>query len=125
MATKKRPLAEVNGVLASDSGVLTLAEAAALLRVPEEGLRGDAEAGHVPARKVAGEWRFVQATLLEWLSSANAVSRPAKTGAELVEHIHRVHAASTFQETEDESEAFLAKIYAERKANTVGGSSRS
>ena len=48
--------------------ILTLAEAAAFLRVPEEGLKTDAVAGRVPGRLVAGEWRFVKATLLAWLS---------------------------------------------------------
>jgi len=67
MATTKKPPAEANGVAMEDSGVMTLAEAAAFLRVSDEGLRNDAESGHVPARKMAGKWRFVKSTLLQWL----------------------------------------------------------
>jgi hypothetical protein len=49
---------------------MTLAEAAAFLRVPESGLREDADAGRLPGRLVAGEWRFVKGALLNWLANA-------------------------------------------------------
>jgi excisionase family DNA binding protein len=75
MATnaKKKPKASKansNGVPPSAEGVLTLAEAAAFLRVSEEGLRKDADDGRLPGRLVGGEWRFVRQALLEWLSAA-------------------------------------------------------
>ncbi len=63
-----KPASARTGVPTPTSEVLTLAEAAAFLRVPEEGLRADAVAGRVPGRQVTGEWRFVKATLLAWLS---------------------------------------------------------
>ncbi len=47
--------------------VLTLAEAAALLRVPEAALRAAAEHGDVPARWIGSRWRFSRAALLRWL----------------------------------------------------------
>jgi hypothetical protein len=47
--------------------ILTLAEAAELLRVPVDGLKADAESGSVPARLIAGEWRFMKHALFNWL----------------------------------------------------------
>lgn len=49
------------------AAVLTLAEAATLLRVGEDALVRLAEAGEVPGRRLAGEWRFSRAALLAWL----------------------------------------------------------
>ena len=54
----------------ADAEVMTLAEAAAFLRVPEVGLREDADAGRLPGRLIAGEWRFVKGALLNWLANA-------------------------------------------------------
>jgi excisionase family DNA binding protein len=50
--------------------VLTLAQAAELLQVSEDGLAAMAEAGELPGRRVAGEWRFSHAALLAWLAAA-------------------------------------------------------
>ena len=47
--------------------VLTLAGAAELLQVPEAAVADLAEAGEVPARRIAGDWRFSRAALLRWL----------------------------------------------------------
>jgi hypothetical protein len=47
--------------------VLTLAEAAAFLRVPEESLRALAVKNAVPAQEIAGEWRFLKRALADWL----------------------------------------------------------
>ena len=47
--------------------VMTLPEAASLLRVEEAQLRQAAERGDVPGRLIAGEWRFAHAALLDWL----------------------------------------------------------
>ena len=48
--------------------VLTLEEAAAILRVTEEQLRTQAQAGGMPARCLGGEWRFVRSALYQWLA---------------------------------------------------------
>jgi hypothetical protein len=126
MATnaKKKPKASkanANGVPRAEAGVLTLAEAAKLLRVSEAGLKADAAAGRVPCRLVAGEWRFTKEAIFEWLSQPEDTTGYAKTGAELVERIKRIREASRFPETAEEAEAFIANIYAARKANPVGG----
>jgi excisionase family DNA binding protein len=47
--------------------VLTLAEAAAHLRVPEAELADLADRNGVPARKVGSEWRFLKKALDDWL----------------------------------------------------------
>lgn len=50
--------------------VLTLAEAAAYLRVPEEDVASMVTAGRLPARQIGEEWRFSRAGLQEWLGSS-------------------------------------------------------
>jgi excisionase family DNA binding protein len=50
-----------------NEGVLTLSEAAALLRVEEAALAELASQGAVPAQKIGAEWRFLRAALLQWL----------------------------------------------------------
>ncbi len=47
--------------------ILTLEEAAAYLRVPEDALRQLAGEGAVPARKIGEEWRFLKRALNGWL----------------------------------------------------------
>src|SRR4051794_5997322 len=49
--------------------VLTPAEAAALLQVPEAVVIELAQAGELPGRRVGDEWRFARAGLLRWLGS--------------------------------------------------------
>jgi excisionase family DNA binding protein len=49
--------------------VLTAGEAAGLLRLTEEQLLEAAEAGEVPGRRIAGDWRFRRETLLTWLAA--------------------------------------------------------
>ena len=50
--------------------VLTLEQAADMLRVPEDAVRELAEAGDLPARRIGDEWRFARAAVLAWLSQA-------------------------------------------------------
>ena len=52
--------------------VLTLAEAAAYLRLPEQGVIAAATTQGLPGRLVAGEWRFLKVAIQRWLS----VSQP-------------------------------------------------
>lgn len=47
--------------------VLTLEEAAAMLRVPAGELGAAVSAGDVPGRRIGAEWRFARAALLAWL----------------------------------------------------------
>jgi hypothetical protein len=52
--------------------VLTLAEAAAYLRLSAQAVVAAASTQGLPGRLVAGEWRFSRAAILQWLS----VSQP-------------------------------------------------
>jgi excisionase family DNA binding protein len=56
--------------------VLTLEEAATLLRVPAEAIGGQASAGELPGRQIAGEWRFSRTALLAWLARGRATQAP-------------------------------------------------
>ncbi len=48
--------------------VLTLAEAASLLRIDKAALRQAAQNEELPARLLGEEWRFSRAALLAWLA---------------------------------------------------------
>jgi excisionase family DNA binding protein len=52
--------------------VLTLAEVADLLQVPEAAVAELADAGELPGRRLGGEWRFSRAAVLAWLSAGGA-----------------------------------------------------
>jgi excisionase family DNA binding protein len=49
--------------------VLTPAQAAELLQVPEEELLELAEAGSLPGRRIGKHWRFSRPALIEWIAS--------------------------------------------------------
>lgn len=49
--------------------VLTVRQAAELLQVEEKTIEGLAEAGELPARRIAGDWRFLRRALLSWLGA--------------------------------------------------------
>jgi hypothetical protein len=51
--------------------VLTLAEAAAYLRLPEAEVVGLVRAQGLPGRYIAGEWRFLKAAIQHWLATAS------------------------------------------------------
>lgn len=50
--------------------VLTLAEAAAYLRVTEEEVEELAARGEFPGRVIRGQWRFLKVAVQDWLRSA-------------------------------------------------------
>ena len=52
--------------------VLTLEEAAALLRLCSHTLAKRAKAGAVPGRKIGREWRFVRSELLRFINGSCA-----------------------------------------------------
>jgi excisionase family DNA binding protein len=58
--------------------ILTLAEAAALLRVEESELASAAERGEIPAGRIGASWRFSRAAVLSWLDGGRSTrTRPA------------------------------------------------
>src|SRR4029077_19175426 len=54
----------------ADLEVLTLAEAAAYLRVDEKQVRQMVQQGALPGRQIGDDWRFFKAALQAWLSNA-------------------------------------------------------
>ena len=76
-----------------------------VLRVPEAGLRVDAEAGRVPGRLVAGQWRFARSMLLAWLSQVEVQPTTNKSSPAMPFRI---------EETPEEQAAFWASIQAFR-----------
>jgi excisionase family DNA binding protein len=55
--------------------VLTLAEAASYLRVTEDALRELADRDAIPARRIAGDWRFLKRALADWLRHGRSDDR--------------------------------------------------
>lgn len=86
--------------------VLTLAEAAAYLKLSEAEVRAEAEAGRLVGRPIGDGWRFAREELLRWLKPVRTLPQPARPWT---------------PEVEAECEREIAEIYAARKAlGTVG-----
>ena len=80
--------------------VLTLAQAAEYLQLPEEVVRKEAETNGLSGRNVNGEWRFIRESIITWIRGPQA-PKPR-------------HIPPILQETPEEQEAFLANIRAYR-----------
>ncbi|MFO0881533.1 MAG: helix-turn-helix domain-containing protein [Gemmataceae bacterium] len=70
--TTKKPKPDPTPKPETPPEVLTLAEAAAYLRLPEKDVVAAATTQGLPGRMVAGEWRFFKAAIQQWLG----VSQP-------------------------------------------------
>jgi len=55
--------------------VLTLEEAAALLKLPVDAVRARAEDGDLPGRRFSKEWRFARTAVLAWLGDGDPQKR--------------------------------------------------
>jgi excisionase family DNA binding protein len=103
----------VNGVppaSLSPLDVLTLAQAAAYLQLPEAAVRAEAEAGRLTGRQLGGEWRFVRDCIVQWLRTPPQPARPSVLDFPVPD------------ETPEEQEAFLEQLRNIRKSyGTVGG----
>jgi excisionase family DNA binding protein len=55
--------------------VLTLEEAAALLKLPADIVRTRAEEGDLPGRRFGTEWRFARVAVLAWLADGDPQKR--------------------------------------------------
>lgn len=93
--------------------VLTLAEAASWLRVSEAGLKADADAGRVPGRVIAGEWRFLRAAIADWLRAIQSDPKPMSSKERLL-------AVAGVWKDDPTVDAMVEEIYRQRKANPVG-----
>ncbi|HET9361935.1 MAG TPA: helix-turn-helix domain-containing protein, partial [Vicinamibacterales bacterium] len=67
--------AQVSALRDPEPVVLTLTEAAHLLRVGESELQELAERGKVPARRIGSSWRFSRQALMTWLIGDRAPNR--------------------------------------------------
>jgi len=65
----------------SGEEVLTLEEAAALLRLPIDTVRGRAVAGDLPGRAFGEDWRFSRSALLAWLARGEHARDELEHGA--------------------------------------------
>ncbi|HET9360818.1 MAG TPA: helix-turn-helix domain-containing protein [Vicinamibacterales bacterium] len=72
--------AQVSAPTYQEPAVLTLTEAAHLLRVGEGELEQLAERGEVPARRIGSSWRFSRAALMNWLIGDRAPNRLTTPG---------------------------------------------
>ncbi|MBM4089682.1 MAG: helix-turn-helix domain-containing protein [Planctomycetes bacterium] len=72
--TKTPKKGQTRASVQTGAEVLTLAEAAAFLRVAEEQLGELAAQQEIPGRQIGGEWRFLRLALANWLAT------PARKG---------------------------------------------
>ena len=70
------PRASVNG---PSGEVLTLAEAATYLRLPETEVADLVHSQGLPGRCIAGDWRFLRAVIQHWLATASPTWEPRKS----------------------------------------------
>jgi len=66
--SSKRASRSANG---RDMEVLTLAEAAQYLRLPEADVAGLVSTQGLPGRRIGAEWRFLKSALRDWLRLAS------------------------------------------------------
>ncbi len=102
MTTELPTTASLNGTPTlgpSPLDVLTLAQAAIYLQLPEDAVRGEADAGRLVGQNICGQWRFVRERIIAWLC------KPAKKS---------ILDSPTSDETPEEHEAFLSNIRAYR-----------
>src|SRR3546814_11051676 len=74
--------------------ILTVAEAARLLKVHPNTVRNLIKAGTIPAARVGRQWRFVDAELVAWISSGypNAArTQPGAARKAAIWHTENVH----------------------------------
>ena len=105
MSAELKAAAGANGapiIPLSPFDVLTLAQAAEYLQLPEDAVRGEAEAGRIVGQTVGGDWRFLRDSIIAWLRTPKRQPGPRPEGLPV------------FEETPEEQEAFLASIQAYR-----------
>src|SRR5258708_21356022 len=66
---------EVTNTPEASDEVLTLDEAATLLKLPADAVRTRAEEGDLPGRRLGNEWRFTRRAVLAWLAAGEPPQR--------------------------------------------------
>jgi excisionase family DNA binding protein len=59
---------------ATQSDILTVDEAAELLKIPRSSVYTLAQQGRMPAKKVGRHWRFHRQTIVEWIKGSVSTS---------------------------------------------------
>jgi excisionase family DNA binding protein len=113
MAMKSKTKPKLNGTPERLADVLTLAEAAELLRVAVGVLKTEAESGRIPGRMIGGEWRFSRVAVLGWLG--NLLEPVSKT------HKQRISALIGAWKDDPIVDAMIEKIYQDRQRQPAGG----
>jgi excisionase family DNA binding protein len=113
-AAAKQP-AGGNG--AESPEVMTLAEAAAFLRLSEPVVQRLARDGRLPGRDAEGQWRFLRPALRIWLSGTDFPQSPTQPQLSSKE---RLLAVAGCLADDDTLEAMVEEIYRERKRHPVG-----
>jgi excisionase family DNA binding protein len=67
--SKPKPRSQPDVVNGCPDEVLTLAEVAAYLRLPEEDVLRLVDQQALPGRRLAHEWRFLKSAIQQWLST--------------------------------------------------------
>ena len=105
------PPALVNGPAGE---VLTLAEAAAYLRLPEAEVVGLVHSQGLPGRCIAGEWRILKAGIQDWLATASPTRETRKAAI--------LELAGKYKDDPD-LEQIVEDAYRRRGRPITGGSS--
>jgi excisionase family DNA binding protein len=63
----------------SQSDILTVDEAAALLKIPRSSVYKLAQQGKIPAKKVGKHWRFHRQMIMNWVTGQPAGNRSEVT----------------------------------------------
>ena len=71
-----------NTPIALTDEVLTLEEAAGLLKLPSDTVRSRAEEGDLPGRRFGKEWRFARIAVLAWLADGDPQKRRRTSSTE-------------------------------------------
>ena len=74
----RQPEPQAAAVNGPPGEVLTLAETAAYLRLPEKDVIAATSTQGLPGRLVSGEWRFLKSALQQWLSVSQPTSEMRK-----------------------------------------------
>jgi len=61
------------------SPIITIEEAADLLKIPVSSVYKLAQAGKIPAQKVGRHWRFHRQTLIQWIANGQLNFDPPKS----------------------------------------------
>ena len=115
--TTAKPLRNGNARGKQELSVLTLAEAAGLLKLTEPAVQRLALSGRLPGRIVEGQWRFLESALATWLTGSDF--EPKQPGGHLSDRERLLSVIGCM--ADDESlEPMVEEIYRERKKHLVG-----